>query len=62
MTATQAVALVGHQVVVRFEEINVACTVKDVKQSYGGWRFKVTPQLGSGEQWIGEVRFVDGPK
>ena len=43
---------IGQQVAVRFEEILVNCTVRNVKSSYGRTRLLVTPAAGMGEQWV----------
>ena len=43
---------------VRCEALEVACTVRDVKESYGRPRLLVRPEAGTGEQWVelGRVR------
>jgi len=43
---------IGARVAVAFEGIRVACTVLNVKSSYGRMRLLVAPELGSGEQWV----------
>jgi len=49
---------VGTEVLVRFEKIQIACAVRDVKMSYGVPRLLVAPAAGQGEQWIELGRLV----
>lgn len=43
---------VGQRVSVRFEELRITCSVRNVKSSYGRVRLLVAPESGSGEQWV----------
>lgn len=52
MTAREMLPAIGQSVAVRFEEILVNCTVRNVKSSYGRTRLLVTPTAGMGEQWV----------
>ena len=55
-TATSMIVMVGTQLLVRFESIDVRCTVTDIKSSYGTLRYQVSPLSGFGSQWIQESR------
>lgn len=52
MTAKAMLPAIGAGVSVRFEDIRVLCTVKDVKFSYGRPRLLVEPNAGAGSQWV----------
>ena len=43
---------IGQTVTVRFESIEVLCTVIDAKSAYGRVRYEVRPVSGSGSQWV----------
>lgn len=51
-TALDMLPAIGAQVSVRCEQMQIACTVKNVKNSWGKPRLLVTPVAGSGEQWV----------
>mgnify|MGYP001616050148 CR=1 len=51
-TARQMLPAIGQSVTVRCESLHVACTVEDVKNSYGRNRLLVRPLSGSGQQWV----------
>lgn len=59
-TAKDMLPAIGQSVAVRFEEILVNCTVRNVKSSYGRTRLLVTPTAGMGEQWV-EIPRVSKP-
>jgi hypothetical protein len=42
----------GARVFVRCETLQIECTVKNVKNSWGQPRLLVAPVSGSGEQWV----------
>jgi hypothetical protein len=52
MTANEMIPAVGAHVVVAFEQVQVACTVLDVKTSWGKPRLLIAPLSGDGSQWI----------
>lgn len=52
LTARQMIPALGAPVLVRFESLAIACTVKDVKHVYGTARLLIVPVSGSGEQWV----------
>ena len=52
MTAKEMIPAVGQDVYVIFEEIRVACTVRDVKHVWGRVRLLVEPVGGLGKQWV----------
>jgi hypothetical protein len=49
---------VGQAVLVRCENLQVRCSVIDVKNSYGRPRLLVRPENGTGEQWVELSRVV----
>ena len=51
-TAKEMYPAIGQSVAVRFEDVLVNCTVKNVKSSYGRTRLLVAPTAGLGEQWV----------
>jgi hypothetical protein len=55
-TALDMIPALGARVLVRCdasrEAMQVECTVKNVKNSWGKPRLLVTPVAGSGEQWV----------
>jgi hypothetical protein len=59
-TVQQLIPAIGAVVMVRFESITVACTVCDAKNAYGRVRLLITPELGSGSQWVELERLVAG--
>ncbi len=61
MTAKEMLPAIGQQVAVRFEDITVNCTVRNVKSTYGRTRLLVAPTAGKGEQWIELPRVVSIP-
>lgn len=60
MTAREMLPAIGASVAVRFEDLTVNCTVRNVKSSYGRTRLLVAPTAGSGEQWIELPRVAVG--
>jgi hypothetical protein len=52
MTTLEMLPAIGSQVNVRFEQITVACTVRDAKYSYGRPRLLIEPKDGNGQQWV----------
>jgi len=60
-TASELMPAVGAQVLVRFEDLAVRCTVTDAKNSWGKVRLLVTPYEGLGAQWIELGRLVAEP-
>ena len=58
MTAKQQAKLLGQEVGVRCESLLVSCTIQDIKQAYGRYRFQVCPVNGSGSMWVEESRLV----
>jgi hypothetical protein len=48
-------------VLVRYESVQILCTVKDVKTSWNKARLLVTPMAGEGEQWV-ELGRISIPK
>ena len=50
---------IGASVQVRFEDLHIACTVRNVKNSWGKPRLLVAPVSGSGEQWAELSRIVN---
>jgi len=56
-TALDMIPALGARVLVRCEAMQIECTVKNVKNSYGQPRLLVAPVAGSGEQWV-EMRRV----
>ncbi len=51
-TAKQMLPAIGQTVLVRCEQMQVACLVMDVKNSYGQVRLYVIPVAGNTGQWI----------
>jgi hypothetical protein len=51
-TCNQMLPAVGQDVMVRFEDLTIACKVLDVKSSYGRIRLEVSPLSGTGRQWV----------
>ena len=49
---------IGASVSVRFEDLTIACTVRNVKNSWGKPRLLVTPVSGSGGQWVELTRVI----
>ena len=58
-TVRQLTPAVGEQVLVRFEELALECTVVDAKNSWGKVRLLVRPVAGVGEQWVELGRLVN---
>ncbi len=52
MTCNEMIPAVGAVVLVACDGLNVACTVADVKMSWGKPRFLVRPCAGTGEVWV----------
>lgn len=52
LTALDMLPAIGTSVTVQFEQIQVNCTVTDVKVSYGRPRIQIKPVTGQGTQWI----------
>lgn len=52
MTTQQMLPAIGRKVVVRFEEIEVVCVVRDVKTAWNKARLLIEPEAGSGRQWV----------
>jgi hypothetical protein len=52
---------IGAKVSVKFEDIRVPCTVRNVKNSYGRVRLEVVPESGSGSQWVEVSRLTKIP-
>ena len=52
MTAKEMIPTIDQDVLVNFDQIDVACIVRDVKSSYGRVRLLVEPVAGSGRQWV----------
>ena len=51
-TANEMIPAIGQGVTVRFEDLHIHCTVRDVKSSYGRIRLLVSPVSGNGSQWV----------
>jgi hypothetical protein len=62
VTCKEMSPAIGQTVLVRFEEILINCTVRNVKSSYGRTRLLVSPMSGSGEQWVELPRVSQPPK
>ena len=60
MTCNEMVPAVGTVVMVSFESVNVACSVVDVKESWGRPRLLVAPMKGNGQQWVEMGRISRG--
>ena len=58
-TCTAMMPAIGASVIVRFEQLHIGCTVKDVKNSYGQPRLLVVPLTGTGEQWVEMGRVIN---
>lgn len=52
MTANEMIPAVGMTVNVRFESLQVLCTITDVKMAYGRARVQIKPLAGDGTQWV----------
>lgn len=52
MTATEMIPAVGQAVLVNFDQIDVACIVRDAEMVYGRMRLRIEPLLGTGSRWI----------
>ena len=52
MTAQKLTEYIGQTVSWPRGRMNVTCTVKDAKQSYGCIRLLIVPLDGSGETWV----------
>jgi hypothetical protein len=59
MTANEMIPSVGQAVLVNFDQINIACIIRDVKTSYGRVRLLVEPISGVGQQWVEISRLRD---
>jgi len=55
-TCKEMLPAIGARVLVEFEQVRIACMVRDVKNSYGRVRLLVEPIYGAGEQWIEMAR------
>lgn len=51
-TALDMIPAIGATVLVRYESVQIKCTVANVKNSWGQPRLLVTPVAGSGSQWV----------
>lgn len=51
-TAKAMLPAIGQQVNVRCEDLQILCTVTDVKSAYGVIRLQVQPVAGTGSQWV----------
>lgn len=51
-TALDMIPALGARVLVRCETLQVECTVRNVKNSWGQPRLLVEPVAGSGTQWV----------
>lgn len=58
MTLTEAVNRVGCEAWLRMEDLRVRVTIRDVKQAYGSFRYKVVPVSGVGTQWVDQSRLL----
>lgn len=58
MTANEMIPAVGRKVLVRFEDLEVLCIVRDVKTAWNRPRLRIEPVSGTGSQWVelGRVR------
>ena len=61
MTANEMIVAVGQEVQLKSGSLWVACTVRDVKTSWGRTRLLIEPVTGSGKQWV-ELTSVSVPK
>jgi hypothetical protein len=59
-TVNDLVPAIGARVLVRFESLTVACTVRNAKNTWNKVRLLVSPVAGEGEQWIELGRLVAG--
>lgn len=57
-TATELAELVGTQILVTFEQVQVPCRVADAKRAYGHVRLEVEPLGGHGKQWVNADRII----
>ena len=61
-TCLDMLPAVGQSVTVRFEDLRIACTVRNVKNSWRNPRLRVAAVSGAGEQWVELSRVVSvGP-
>lgn len=51
-TAVEMIPAVGQDVYLKSGSLLVQCKVVDVKNSWGKVRLLITPNLGSGQQWV----------
>jgi hypothetical protein len=51
-TALDMIPAIGARVLVRFETLQIECTVVNVKNSWGQPRLLIQPVAGNGEQWV----------
>jgi hypothetical protein len=58
LTAVQQSKLLNAQVGVKCEGLLVSCTILDIKQAYGRYRFQVQPVAGSGSMWVEDSRLI----
>ena len=58
MTTSERDALVGQTVAVQFEDIRVACVVRDAKWAFGRVTLLVEPIEGEGRQWVNATRVI----
>ena len=58
MTTNELIPATGAEVLVRFEDLHIACRVLDSKMSYGRPRLQIEPLVGVGAQWIELSRLV----
>jgi hypothetical protein len=58
VTAKEMLPAIGSRALVRFESVQVECTITDAKFSYGNARVLVSPVSGQGNQWVDFSRLV----
>lgn len=51
-TTNQLKPAIGQVVSVRFEGLEIICTITDTKASYGNIRVQIVPLRGEGSQWV----------
>jgi hypothetical protein len=61
MTCKDMIPAIGATVAVRFEDLTIACTVSDVKISWGKPRLLIRPVSGVGQQWVELSRVSQRP-
>jgi hypothetical protein len=61
MTCKDMIPAIGSAVTVRFEDLTIACTVSDVKISWGKPRLLIIPVSGMGQQWVELSRVSQRP-